>query len=49
MTFKKRHPLVALWLNDRPWLMRMSIAEVVGSLTLGAALAWYLLILFTSR
>lgn len=45
MKFKKRPALVALWLNDRPWLMRMSLAEVVGTLTLLAGVGFYIWVL----
>lgn len=49
MMFKKRPALVALWLNDRRWLMSMSIAEVVGTITLLSGVGLYLWVLFTSR
>lgn len=45
----KRPALIALWLNDRPWLGRMSLAEVVGTMTLFVGVGLYLWILFTSR
>ena len=36
--FKKRNPLQRLWLNDM--IGPLSFAEIVGTVAVGAAVAW---------